>query len=380
MMKAFFVIYFFASVGLAAVKVEPIDPSYDEYEGFELAGVLLENGQHEKAYSVLSGVSEKEKKSAIFFQLTADYFFQIGQFEKARENYLNALSSERSDPRDKTLIWPKLAETYFNLKKHQLCAEAFRHSQVMVDRHAVMHSRCEFQMGNWRESWQVLQGKVSIGVVREKITLLLKIHLDREAETRAFESMGREDLSSTDGLGVVDIFLENKRMNSAFRLLEVMRWKFPGNSEVLLAWAQLAYQRGLTLQTAEAFSLAAVGQPKYFYAATELFRQLGRGARSAFLSQFIQDDTERLKAQVAMAVDKSRYVDIATLEGPISRTHLYKDDEVNYALAYSMMKRSDFGSSVKYLDRIQKPEMLTRVLALRKVIDDHDKVLKGDVR
>ena len=61
---------------------------------------------------------------------------------------------------------------------------------------------------------------------------------------------------------------------------------------------------------------------------------------------------------------------IASLESVLSRSELAKDDEIRYALAYSLVRVGQISEPLKYLAQITKPELIEKTTVLRKTLLD----------
>jgi thioredoxin-like negative regulator of GroEL len=138
--------------------------------------------------------------------------------------------------------------------------------------------------------------------------------------------------------------------------------------DINLAFSQIYFHKGMMMVAQEGFSRAAHVDAKYFYHTAELNRQSGRYERSLFFNSHVQNEKERLKQKIATYVDANRYALIASMDSVIQRSELAKDEEILYALSYSLVRNGDRDKSLKYLAKITKPELIEKSTLLRQAL------------
>lgn len=126
----------------------------------------------------------------------------------------------------------------------------------------------------------------------------------------------------------------------------------------------------MLLAVEEGFSRAALSDGKYAYHAAEINRQAGRYERSQFFNARIPDDKERLKQKLAIYVDKGQFAMIASLESILQRSPLINDDEIRYALAYSLVRTGEYKRPLQYLAKITNKDFLEKTVILRNALTD----------
>lgn len=361
----------FACPSFAEPRVVIEDPVYDELEGTDLILALIRDGRLREANGLTREreAAARPQESATLLRVRGDLYRAEENWSKAQQAYVRLLQAKELQSQSdlKSRIFESLAQVEYKLNNSKACAEAFAKTRhVLAEDQILLRSRCEFAAGLWQQSWTTLQAlaKDSRAGEREKIVLLIRLGLYQQAELTTLQFLKDRPLA-TDHLGLIEIFAAEDRRDEAFRLLEIARLRFPTNDEVLVAWAQLAHQKGLAMGTAEAFSAAADANPKYHFHAAELFRQLGRADRSLRHALQIRDPLQKLKHKVALAVDQGRFEEIASLEGSILRSELSREDEVNYAVAYALQKRGDSQKAKKFLAFIQGPAFIAKAEALK---------------
>lgn len=358
-----FAIVFSGLPAVGAVRFD--DPAYDEFEGLPLAEILSRDGRHAEAKAQLASLSGGERKGPLFLRIEGEILFAEGKFDAALAKFKTALGTAAVADREPLWIW--IARSQDRMDRAADCAESFaRVSNPLPAWILLIRAECENKAGKTAAAWSSLTSSDDAAVAKARLEMLLRLGLVGEALRVALERGARAEATPGDLLTTAETFEKHRRTAESFQVLEFARTRFPAEKDVLLAWAQIAYTRGLAEATANAFATAALTDPKFHYHAAEILRQLGHYERSRYLNRFIPDAEERLKQSVALHVDMNRWDLIAALEGPLSRGALARNDEINYALAYSLMRRKDGTPRVPtYLDRITRPEFLVKATALR---------------
>jgi tetratricopeptide (TPR) repeat protein len=358
-------IVLFTTSAFAAVNYEVLDPAFDDYEGVDLVMALLRSGKVDEAQRTLNHLDQDSRRSSAFWLAQGDLHFQKNEFQKAHDGYQRSLALAEPSLKDPLLL--KLAESDLKLSRFKSCTENYNHvRQPLTQAQCILKSICELKAGFSFQAWGTLRSlPPTLALERRKIEILLELGLFHEAHVRAEGLL--PNLASTDSsrLALAELFQVAGRTKEAFALLELTRLLNPQSLDVLLAWAQVAHSQNLPMATAQAFSHAALIDPKYYYNASELFRQIGRPREAKYYAQFIPDSNQRLQSQIAMAVDEGNYSAIASLEGPISRSNLKANDDINYALAYSLTLRGATSKAMTYLDRITRSDVVNRAVSLR---------------
>ena len=146
--------------------------------------------------------------------------------------------------------------------------------------------------------------------------------------------------------------------------------RFPFDEDVLVEAAHTYIKMNRYLSAAEYFERAARFNPKYYAEAVELYRGQGQIIKAKGMLSLIPDTDKRLKQIMALNIEAEHYESIVKVSDEISRSGLLKDQEVNYALAYSYFRLGDFGVVEKYLQKISEPNLLKKAIVLREGISN----------
>lgn len=341
----------------AAVK----DPVYDDFEGLDLVEALIRDGRLDSAESELRNFKTSERR----IKLMGDIAYARQDFKTALENY----SRLPLTPMYRLLKGRASAQ----LQRSEQCVENFHLSGDLwlnSENDVTLKATCEFRVKLFAESFATLlagsKRHPTYGLQRERVSLLLELALSQSALTAALERA--QECTSSELLGLAELF-HNKKMNrETLILLELGRTRFPLDVDVNLSIAKAYFTKGDLRATAEAFEQAARLDRKFAYHAAEIRRQIGHKQIAAYWLPLISDEKEKLRARLAGYVDSNSYPLIASMESVLRISALNQDDEVRYALGYSLYRQGEIEKPLKYLSQIRSPHHLERAALLRKSI------------
>jgi tetratricopeptide (TPR) repeat protein len=305
--------------------------------------------------------------------LKGQLYFHKGDWSQSLKNLLSVQKNAKSQK--EAQLW--IARNYFQMKDFDQCVSSYK--SIAFNQHALesdflAKAECEFKKKKYEEAWKTLwiarERYLSFAVERELIALQVAMGMSREALVRSLNWLSQGEHLATHFLNLSEIFQAKASTREALILLELGRVRHPLQVDLNLSLAQVHFQKGLLLAAEEAFSRAALSDGKYYYHTAELNRQTGRFERSLYFNGFIIDEKERLKQKIATYVDANRYSLIASMDSVIQRSELQKDDEIRYALAYSLVRVGIVEKPLYYLSQITKPELIEKTTVLRQALLD----------
>lgn len=345
------------------------DPIYDEVEGYDLVEALIHDGKLDLAAIELSKENLKIQNTNRYHLLNGQLYFAKGQWDQA----IVELKKSKKQP----LAAIYLGRTYFEKKNYEKCSEAFKKADMVLvatEQDYIKKALCEMEHRIFARAFFTLkEAQVkynSFAIQREMINSKIKMGIYHGALREAHSWFGKHKSSPAEYLDIVEKFYQIGRIEEALSILEMGRVSYPTDKDLNLTLSQLFFQKKLLRGSEEGFARAALKDPQYYYHAAEINRQIGNYERAQYLNNFVKDDKEKLKQKIATFVDANKFPLIASLEQVISRSELIKDDEIKYALAYSLVKMGQIKGPLKYLSSITKPELLEKTTVLRKTLLD----------
>lgn len=206
---------------------------------------------------------------------------------------------------------------------------------------------------------------------------LIRLGLVEEARIKAIQSLVSEsdpDTSTSSGtfsgasswLALSDLFSEEGMPETALELIELARLQAPSDPRTHLAALPYYHRKGWLRAMADALEKASLFDAQYFHSAAEIRRQTGEFQLSEWWGLQARSGPERVRERISSAVERGRWDLVAAMEGAVSREELSRDDEVNYALGYSLVRIGQFERAERFLGGIREPRLLEKTAALRK--------------
>jgi len=348
------------------------DPIYDDLEGYDLVTALIKDGKTAQAAEELKSSRLRKENPAIYRLLVSQLHYSKGEWQKAYDEADDVPTSEQFNYA--LLVKARAA---FQLNAYGKCQKSFSlvpMEAIAIENDFIWRAQCEYKTKMYPQAWQSLlrgQKKFSgFGIEREMIAFKVDLKMPHEALTQSLNWFAANAYLPGQILNVAEIFHQNNFPDYARAVLELGRAKFPMHLDINLTLSQLYFQKNLLLAAEEGFMRASFSDAKYFYHTAEMNRQLGNYERSQYFNAFVRDPKEKLKQKIATYVDAGKFPLIASLEPVINRSDLSRDDEIRYALAYSLVKMGQTERPLQYLSSITKPELIEKTTVLRKTLID----------
>ncbi len=370
--KLILIVFLFCFDTQGSVK----DPFYDEVEGYELVEALIRDQKFDVALSELKSERLKKSNPNRYHILLGQAYYGKGLWDKSIlefKLYPNNIHSK-----------VYLGRNYYALKNYNKCTKSYQkidksiyvesNQKLMLESDFLKKANCEFKIKFYSDSFATLSdGQIqfkSFGLYREKISFQIELKLLHEALTYALNELANHPSSPVQYLDIAELFHQKDRFDEALFVIEMGRSLYPTHLDLNLTLSQMYFQKNLLHASEEGFSRAALTDGKYFYHTAELNRQIGHLERSQYFNSHVQDDKQKLKQKIATYVDLNKFNLISSLKSVIGRSELNNDDEIKYALAYSLIKVGEVEAPLKYLDSISKPELLEKTAILKNAVLD----------
>lgn len=357
MIKFVVISLLFSSFGMAKISTEEVPPSYDEYEGATLVDLLIDDGRIELAEKILFD-SKLSKVVNLYYK------GQILSFQKKEKEALSLYNeaidlSQNKEMREKLFLESSIA--HFTLKNYQDCTSNFgKLKNILTVAQKIMFALCAHKSGELEKSYQLLKSDNDPKIKIALVEFLYALHLKNEAlnECRQFILKAK---SAFEAMSCLDVFSKIEKAH----LLEFLKIRFPNDTQVLATWAQSAFERGFLRQSADAFYQSAInGEGQYYAASAEIYRSLKMFETAGYIGQSIINEEAHLKFKVSLALDRNRYVELMGLSGPVSRSSLFKDEDIIYTLLYSNFVSGQKDRARSYFSYLSKQELILKAKKL----------------
>lgn len=377
--------------GRAVAGEAEISEKYDDLDGAELALELARDGKTEEAERILRGLSSTAAgQSAAVAQKAMGVIARTkGDLEQAARHFHEALKlggAEKSGVSGDVQLLAELAALERELGRPDRAVQVFENAKeaIWASEAAVLtYAGSLRQMKRVDSAWKTLVAArlkfpASIAILSETVDLLVELNLFQEALQTAIASQTLWR-SSTVPLSLAEVFAKRSRLREATHVLETGLLRFHDDTDLRLALAQGEYRQNRRISSAHLFEKLAPKDPQALLAASELFRQEGWRTKAEYLHVFLNNPEDVLKQKLALSLDRNLYFSIAAMTPQLSSRGLLKldgdHDEIIYASVYSRFLSGQLHLLLEELSNVKKPALTSKVVALKKAIEDCRKEL-----
>lgn len=346
-----------------------------EVDHVALAALLIKDGLYDRAETVLRNVDTTKKgiDLARYHTLRGLVSLQRSLFVEARDSFRRAVEAGQKEP----IIHVYIAQSSYGIKDWKDAAAAIETAGATAEALPVMFSmlaQCRWNLGEKDKAWSALsRGEKRhpgyADLTRQKFFYLVELGLYQSAVEEGNRYLAKTEGNEKDYLLIGTALRQSRQYDKALPFLEYARVKFPGSEPVMLELARTYLDTGNILTAAHLFERASQNEPKFVGDAAELFRRAKKYYRALHLNTLITDQKEKLKQKLAIYLETESYELIAGMAGDLARVGLLDDDDIRYALGYSLFQSGEPGKAEAQLAKIQKPELFRRAAELRREME-----------
>jgi len=156
----------------------------------------------------------------------------------------------------------------------------------------------------------------------------------------------------------------------AGQFLEQAKLHFPNDLVANKALANYYAQNKQFYAAARIMEPIATVETELVTEAAELNKKAEQYVRALFLNARATQQGEKLKQRLALYLESEEYEMAAAMERDLRRSKILEDDNVKYALAYSMFKAGDFKSTERVLGQIRDSRVFKKANVIRSAMAD----------
>ena len=362
------------SLLLVAPAVAQEDDSEVDY--LALASLMLRDGNLDRAINALDQVDlEAEDVNLVrYYTLRGMTHMRRKELEPARDALDNAVSAGDAEP----VVYVYLAQVNYQLEDYAGAVYALDKAGAAVERiPSVYHMRAQshWLMGEKTMAIAVLDQASEIfpedpSFQRRKVFYLMDIGLFKEAVVQGKSYLERSEGKLEDHIALGNALRASGELDEAAVFLEQAQLTFPGSPEVKKVLAHVYIERGEMSAAADMLYKAALLDPVLLPEAAELYRRSGQTFRAMNLNSQIANQEEKLRQRLALYLEMGSYEQAAAMEIPLRRVGLLAEEDLRYAVAYSLFKTGDFSAAEQHLAQLNRPDLFRKAAELRRAIQD----------
>ncbi len=351
------------------------EPAADEIDHLELAALLIRDGHHDRAESVLRQVDPARPGLDL-----ARYHLLLGLLKlKAADFQAAALELQQSlrlDPSQST-AWLSLAQAHFGRGE---CAQTLAaleragHPAADVAAAWLMRGRCHLRQRQWIQALEALEGGLALHarameLQHQKVLLFVGLGLYQQAQQEGALLLAQPRAGEADFLALAEALRQGGQHRRAIELLEQARLRFGEGREVLRQLARSYLDAKLPLSAAELLGRAGWSSPELLVEAAELYRRAGHRHRALLLNAQVADQKQKMRQRLALLIELGRFEEAAAMRPALSRLELLGEDKVAYALAYAMYRVGDFERAREQVRGLTDPVVFSKSIELLRAIE-----------
>lgn len=362
-------------VGLAVARdKEP--PAEDKVA---LAGLLVRDGDYERAGALLAEIDPDARgvEVAKYWTLRGLVALSTRRPEEAVSAFEAALAVATSG---RELLEMHLARASLGAERpEQALAALARTGEVGAGLPGTWLLRAEAHeaLGQPDEAWAALsegaarfpdQGELE----RQKVFLLVRLGLFREARERGEALLTRADADADDAVAISEALRRSGEAMEAMTILEAALLQEGPDRDLLVQAARAALDAGQPQSAGRFLERAAILDPALALEAAEAWRRGGDLEAALRVNAQVVDPAAKARQRLGLLLEAEAWDRALALQERLSRLGLAEDDGVAYGLAYAAFRLGDLGRAERWLADITDPEVFRRATELRQVMAQCD--------
>lgn len=349
----------------------------DDVDHLALAQILIKDGHYKRAEMSLEKLQgDQIKDKALYSALKGMIVLQKGEYQGAIDLFL---LSQKQGMKDRE-IYLYLAESALQL--NQLAqAAAYIEQMDSKDKEKIPYflvkAEIQWKSGKKQLAWQTLDQALAKNlswnaINKKKFSYLMTEQLYQSAVDLAFTLM--TDMNNfKDVLAMASQMRIQKQYDNSLKILQAMNLLRPQDEMVALEMAQ----NYLALENSYSAALILEESAKHnislSFEASELLRQMGKNYRAEFVNMTTVDPSKRLKQKMSLYLDEEDFHSLKFLMPQLTQLKMMNDEEIRYAVAYSLFRTGDFKKSEGLLQSIEKEGLFEKSAELKKEISECQK-------
>jgi tetratricopeptide (TPR) repeat protein len=348
----------------------------DEVDFLALASLMLRDGNIDRAVVALDqyDTAAEEADLVRYYTLRGMAHMRRNELEPARDAFMQAVDSGEAE----ALVFVYLAQVNYQLEDYRAAIEALDRAGVVIERvPSVYHMKAQaywlleepvMALATLDQAAQIFPEDLSF--VRRKVFYLVDLGFFKEAVEQGKVYLTASEGSVEDYVALGSALRASGELDEAARFLEEAQLLFPNSPEVKKVLAHVYIEREEMSAAADLLYQAALLQPELLSEAAELYRRSGQTFRALTLNSQLIDQPEKYRQRLAIYLQLGNFEQAAAMEIPLRRVGMMEDEDLRYAIAYSLFKIGEFDEAELHLAQLTRPDLFRKAAELRSAIQD----------
>ncbi|MFZ5479338.1 MAG: hypothetical protein ACOZNI_21410 [Myxococcota bacterium] len=203
---------------------------------------------------------------------------------------------------------------------------------------------------------------------RQQVFLLVRLGLFREARARGEALLARPDADADDAVAIAEALRRGGDTFEAMAILEAALLEEGEDRDLLVEAARASLDDGQPRNAGRFLERAAALDPALALEAAEAYRRAGELDAALRMNGQVADARAKARQRLGLLVEAEAWDRAVALEDRLSRLGLAGDDGIAYGLAYARFRLGDLAGAERWLDGITDPEAFRRATELRQAM------------
>jgi tetratricopeptide (TPR) repeat protein len=364
------------AAGLPADAAAGQGETADEVDYLALAALMLRDGNVDRAILALDQVdlAAEEVDRVRYFTLRGMAHMRRKELAPARDALLQAIDAGAAE----AVVFVYLAQVNYELQDYRATIAALDRAGTTLERvPSAYHMKAQsywlleepvMALALLEQGAEVFPDDPSF--IRRKVFYLVDLGLYKEAVVQGRRYLQRSAGKLEDYVALGNALRASGELDEAASFLEEAQLIFPDSPEVRKVLAHVYIEREQLSAAADLLYQAALLDPQLLAEAAELYRRAGQTHRALTINSGLSDQPEKFRQRLALYLELQNFEQAAAMEIPLRRVGLLEDEDLRYAIAYSLFKTGDFAAAEEHLAALNRPDLFRKAAELRRAIHD----------
>lgn len=350
-----------------------------EVDTLGIAAVLLRDGSPQRAERLLDNAVKEgqELNPTRLATLRGLIALTRGDFHQAKKEFLAALSDSEVDP----ALHLYLARAQYGLQDFVAAVTALQAAgsilweqpkNILLLAHSQWKSHALTQAIETLAEGRKRHPNSTAQFFQQESLFWIELGLYQAAFECAQSTLSA---SEAEPMLLVEI-AENLPLTQSTRslqILEATRMKWSNRTEVHLALARKYLNTNKPMAAALVMETLARNDLSYADETADLFRRARAFSKALHWNTRIEDASERMRHRLALHLEMGQYAKGAAMATQLKADRLLIDDEIRYALAFSLYMNGDYANVNQHLRGIADSAVFAKAIALRQAVETCNK-------
>lgn len=349
--------------------------SEEEVDYVALAAILIKDGYYDRAENAILKVNTETKDLDLvrFHTLKGLIFLNKKEFKIAKDSFLKAIKAGQTE----TVIYLYLAQTEYGLKEYTNAIQSIKKAgnQIQSSVNAfILLASCYWNLHEPSNSFETLIQAEKLfptekKIKRTRIFFLVELGLFQRASELGQDYIKNNIIKEDDFIAIGEALINGNALEKAILFMEKAKLSFPESKSITLLLAKVYLLEKKPLVAVSLIEKFAYTNQELTVEVAELYLKMGKIQQAKFWNTRIKDQKIKIKQRLAIILSEENFELAASMETRLSRLDLLSDEDIRYALAYSLFKTGHFDKAKKHLLHLKRADLFKNANELRKAME-----------